>query len=659
MTAAKKTADYGDSQIKVLKGIEPILRRPGMYTDTESPNHMIGEVIDNAQDEALAGEASKISVELFEDGSVAVEDNGRGIPTGMNKAEGKSTVEVIFTTTHAGGKFGEAGNRGAYGMTGGLHGVGVTVTNALSKRLEVTIWRDGYEHQITFENGAVSSPLKKKKAEDPARRGTRVHAWPDLKHFDGPLQVARFERMLHAKAVLMPGVEVVWKRPDRDVVSWKFVDGIGEFLTEELGEESLVVAPLFQANKFYEGEEGNFHEGEGFDLALGFQEQGHAVRQSYVNLIPTKDGGQHESGLRSGMYQAIKGVLDHLGIVPSKVKVEPEDVWAKSSFILSVKLLDPAFQNQTKDKMTDKRGKELVEKLVRDNLELWLHDHPDHARAIGELVVSEAQRRQKAHVNVERRSSTSAAVLPGKLTDCESNDPTICELFLVEGDSAGGSVRQGRDRTRQALLPLRGKVINTWELDTADLITHAEPRDIGAAIGVAPHMGKPVDQVDLSKLRYHKIFILADADIDGFHIQVLLMTLFLKHFPAVIEGGHLWIAQPPLFRIDAPAKKGSKEKFEKIYVLNEPEREKALRDLEKRGVKEHQITIQRFKGLGEMNPIQLRETTLDPSARATLQLTVADAKATLEAFELMMVKKNSDSRRIWMERDGSHVEADI
>ena len=659
MATSKKVADYGDDQIKVLKGVEAIQRRPGMYTDQESTNHMIGEVVDNAQDEALAGAATRIEVELFEDGAVAVEDNGRGIPTGFNKAEGMSTPEVIFTLTHAGGKFGEAGSRGAYGASGGLHGVGVTMTNALSNRLEVTIWREGWEHHLAFEYGKVVEPLKKKKSDDPNKHGTRVKVWPNPKYFNGGFQVARFEHMLRSKAVLMPGVEVVWKRPDRDAMVWKFESDLSLFLTEEVGEESLPVAPTFQMEREFSENEGAFLANEGFNLAVMFQEQGRTVRQSYVNLIPTKDGGQHEAGLKAGLFSAIKGVLDHLNLVPAKIKVEPDDVWAKASFVLSVKLIDPTFQNQTKDKMTDPRGKALVERLVRDNFELWLHDHPDRARAIGELVVAEAQRRQKANTTIERRQGSSAAVLPGKLTDCESNDPTLCELFLVEGDSAGGSVRQGRDRRYQALLPLRGKVINTWELDMPEMMSHNEPRDISAAIGVEPHTGKSAKDVDLSRLRYHKILILADADVDGFHIQTLLITLFLRHFPALIEKGHVWVAKPPLFRIDAPAKKGSKEKFEKIYVLNEIEQQRVLKELDKRGVKEHQITIQRFKGLGEMDPKQLKETTLDKDARQAMQLTILDAQATQEAFDLMMVKKNVEPRREWMEHEGGQVDADM
>jgi topoisomerase-4 subunit B len=651
-----KKTNYTDSDIGVLKGIAPIQQRPGMYTSTETPNHMLGEIIDNARDEAMGGFADRLRIELFDDGSLEVEDNGRGIPTGIHPEEKIPTVEVIFTIPHSGGKF----NKDVYKFSGGLHGVGVTVTNALSTRVDVTIYRDGYEHQIGFVNGAVAEPLRKKKLppEQKDRHGTKVRAWPDPKYFDGPLQVAQIERALHAQAVLLPGVEVAWTRPGHEEVVWKFTDGIAEFLTQELGEESVLVAPLFQANRHFDKAEGIFLENEGFDLILAFQEQGRAVRESYVNLIPTKDGGQHEAGLKAGLFSALRASMDQLGLVPPKVKVEADDVWAKASFILSVRLAETAFAGQTKDKMTARKGKELVERLVSDNFVLWLNDHPDYARAIGELVVLEAQRRQKSSMPIERAKGHSAAVLPGKLVDCLSNDGSLCELFLVEGDSAGGSAQQGRDKNTQAVLPLRGKVVNTWDLDTAQVLSHAEPSDISAAIGIPPHMGKRLAEVDLSKLRYHKILILADADIDGFHIQCLLATLFLRHFPALVEGGHIWIAQPPLYRVDAPGKKGAKEKARKLYALDEAALDRIRKDLAKEGVPDDKWRIQRFKGLGEMNPEQLKETTLDPSSRHALQLTVSNAAEVIETFELMMGEK-VEPRRRWMEEMGGTVEADL
>jgi topoisomerase-4 subunit B len=659
---SKQKANYTASDIGVLKGLDPVRKRADMYTNTENPNHMIGEVIDNAQDENLAGYANIIRVEVHDDGSVTIEDNGRGIPVDIHPEEKVPAVQVIFTTLHSGGKFDkDDGSDSAYGVTGGLHGVGVSVTNALSTRLEVTSYRDGQAHFMAFKDGYIAEKLRSEKLpkEEKGRTGTRVTAWPDPKYFHENLNLKALETLLHAKAVLMPGVEVTFVRPNHEPVVWKFEDGLVQHLTEEIGEEALLAAPIFQTSHIYLANEGAFRKDEGFDLAMCFLEQGRAVRESYVNLIPTKDGGQHEAGLRAGLYEALHAVMDRLNLIPAKLKVESEDVSSKVSFLLSVKMRDPKFHGQTKDKMVSREGKALVQSLVRDKFELWLNDHTEHARAIGAVIIAEAQRRQKANVPVERRSSSSAAVLPGKLTDCASNDPSICELFLVEGDSAGGSVSQGRDRERQALLPLRGKVINTWEFDSHEAMLHTEPRDISAAIGVAMHPGKKASEVDLSKLRYHKIFILADADIDGFHIQTLLITLFLKQFPALVEKGHIWIAQPPLYRVDAPAKKGSKEKFEKLYALDQAELAKILKDLEKRGVKAHQHTIQRFKGLGEMNPAQLWETTLDPTSRHTLQLEVKDPEATLSAFNLMMVKKNSGMRCDWMEREGATVEADV
>lgn len=663
MTSQTQPKKYDASSINVLKGLDPVRKRAGMYTDTTNPNHMIGEVVDNAQDEVLAGHATVIQVEEHDDGSVSVEDNGRGIPFDIHPDEGIPAVEVIFTHLHSGGKFDKDNDDASpYAISGGLHGVGVSVTNALSTRVEVTSFREGNAYSMAFKDGYVDEPIhveKLPKAEK-AKHGTRVRAWPDSKYFDEKLNVKVFENMLHTKAILMPGTKVIWKRASAaEPTVWEYEDGLIQHLTNELGEEAVLAAPIFRTGHIYEANEGAFKKDEGFDVALCFTEQGHAVRESYVNLIPTKEGGQHVAGLRAGLYEAVHAVMDRMNLIPAKLKVESEDVAARVSYLLSMKMRDPKFAGQTKDKMTSREGKALVQGLIRDKFELWLNDHPEHARQIGAVIVAEALRRQKSNAPVERKAGNSGAVLPGKLMDCESNDPSICELFLVEGDSAGGSVAQGRDKDRQALLPLRGKVINTWEFDAAESMLHTEPRDISAAIGVPMHPGKTAAEVDLSKLRYHKILILADADIDGFHIQTLLMTLFLKQFPALVEKGHIWIAQPPLYRVDAPAKKGSKEKFEKLYALDQGELNKILKDLEKRGVNENQRTIQRFKGLGEMNPDQLFETTLDPTVRHTMQLEVKDPEKTLAAFNLMMVKKNAEMRREWMEREGSRIEADV
>ena len=657
----RSPAAYDAQQIKVLKGLEPVQKVPGMYTSTEHPNHIFQEVVDNAFDECLAGQATRVEVELHEDGSVSVEDNGRGVPVSLHPEEGRPTVEVIFTVLHSGGKFDkEAGT--AYEFTGGLHGVGVSVTNALSRRLEVVVWREGYEHHLAFEAGRVVEELSRRKLppDQKGKTGTRIHAWPEAKYFDSPqLKVSAFERFLRSKAVLLKGAEVVWKRPKRDPQIWNFPGGLVQYLEEEVAFPEGVdgwAAPRFTADLFHADSREGFKKGEGLSLALGFSYEGTPARQSFVNLIPTSLGGRHEAGLRAGLFDAVKSVAERMKLIPASVKLEADDVLSRASFVMSVFLVDTRFQGQTKDKLLSEAAFKLVQGLLRDAFELWLNDHTDIAKALVELVVNEAQRRQKSNVKIERRRGGVGAVLPGKLTDCASSNPVECELFLVEGDSAGGSVSQGRKKEFQALLPLRGKVVNTWELDGAEVLQHTEPRDISTAIGVAPHAGQCAADVDLSKLRYHKIIILADADMDGFHIQTLLATLFLRHFPALIERGHVWVAQPPLYRVDAPARRGSKEKYEKFYALDQTQLDRHLKELEKRGAKG---TIQRFKGLGEMNPEQLWETTLDPAVRHMLQLRVDNAQTTIEAFDMLMTKKNVEMRRAWMERDGGLVEADV
>jgi len=662
MSSRKQKADYDADEIKVLEGLEPVQHLPGMYTRTDCPNHIIQEAIDNAFDECLGGFANRVEVELYEDGSVSVQDNGRGIPVAENKVKKRPAVEVIFTVLHSGGKFDKEEEGSAYQFSGGLHGVGVSVTNALSSRLEVEIYRDGYRYNIAFENGKVVEELSHKKLppEEKNRTGSKIHAWPNPKYFDsGNIKVGELEKFLRSKAVLLKGAEVVWRRPKKDEQIWFFPGGLVQYLEEEMGfqeGEEGWVAPLFSGDLSYKEARDGFRKGEGFDFALGFSFEGSSTRESYVNLIPTALGGTHEAGLRAGVFEAVKSVAERMKLIPSNLKLEADDIMGRASFVLSLRMVKTQFQGQTKDKLSSKDAYKLVQGLMRDEFELWLNDHAEHAKAIVELAISEAQRRQKSNVKVERRKVGSAAVLPGKLTDCESNDAKICELFLVEGDSAGGSVAQGRKKDNQAYLPLRGKVINTWELDTADMMASTEPHDISIAIGVEPHMGKAAAEVDLSKLRYHKIIILADADVDGSHIQVLLATLFLRHFPALIEKGHVYIGMPPLFRVDSPGKRGSKEKFEKFYALDQAQLDKHMKELEKRGVKG---SIQRFKGLGEMNPEQLWETTLNPEVRHMLQLKIEDASVALEAFDMMMEEKNVSLRREWMERDGSTADADV
>ena len=860
-----KRNDYDESAIRVLKGLEPVQERPGMYTLTDNPNHIIQEVIDNAQDEALAGYANHITVELGADGSVTVEDNGRGIPTGIHPIEKRSTLEVVFTVLHAGGKF-DKGSAQAYGFTGGLHGVGVSVTNALSNRLEVTVWRDGYEYTLAFENGAVVDTLKRTKLKmDIEKRGTRVKAYPNPKYFDSPtLSVPEMERYLRAKAVLMPGVKIEWIRPDKPVKVWDYPDGMAQYLREEVGPAEWVVSPMVQKLHYPDNSAG-FEEGEGFDLAIGWlvPDTGRPFRESFVNLIPTPQGGRHETGLQAGSLEAIRNMAERLNLVPKGVKIEAGDVMGKVAYVLSVKLLDPQFQNQTKDRMTSEKGHRLVAGLWRDALELWLNDHLDTSRLLIDQIVQDAIHRTRAAVKTERRKTTGAMMLPGKLADCETKNVEESELYLVEGDSAGGcltknsqifltdgrnvnfgilfeeqelgiqnfcytikangrigvapiqnvrltkhkaplveveldngekikctpchqfmlrdgsylradkmisgqslmplnkkvfeemnygikgiefageevstitikkwkedkkiatrsvisiekfltkfcegnmekfkellasynhrvvavrhldycedvydfevpethnfalaagvfvhnSAKQGRDNQRQAILPLRGKLLNTWDVDGLKLAGSETIADISSAIGIQAHTLEDMDKVDMSRLRYGRICIMADADVDGQHIQVLLLTLFLRHFPALLYHHHIYIAQSPLYRVDAPPKKGKKVEGEekgrrRFYALDDDELKEIQSELFREGVLESQITVNRFKGLGEMNPDQLWETTMNPESRRQLLIQVGDAKKAEAEFNKMMGSKNAKERKEWMEKDGGTV----
>lgn len=661
--ATEKKKKYDSDDIEVLEGLEPVKHRPGMYTRTENPNHIIQEVIDNAQDEALAGFATRIIVKQYEDGAYSIEDNGRGIPVSIHKKEGKPAVELIFTKLHSGGKFNKTSGDGAYQFSGGLHGVGVSVTNALSKRLEATVWRDGYEHTLAFEDGNLVEPLKRKKlpAELKDKTGTMVKTWPDGKYFDSPnISNTEMERYLKAKAVLMSGVSLVYEKHNKAPIEWHYENGIPDYLKEEAGESNwLTDEPFFNETYMFESNE-QFNKGEGFALALGWSDYGKVVRESFVNLIPTPSGGTHEAGLRTGVFEAIKNFAERLNLIPNKLKIEADDIWSRMSFVLSLKLTDPQFQGQTKDKLTSRQANKLVNSLIKDVLELWLSNHLDEAKSIIELVVNEASRRTKEASKVDRKKISSISALPGKLSDCQSDEVELTELYLVEGDSAGGSAKQGRNREYQAILPLRGKLLNTWNATDEELYKAFIVGDISLAIGVEPHKDKKLEEVDLSKLRYGKTIILADADVDGLHIQVLLLTLFLKHFPALIHNKRIFIGVPPLYRIDAPPKKGSKgaKRDNRIfYAVTEDERDGILRDLTKEGLSENNWTVSRFKGLGEMNPDQLKETTMDPSQRKLLEVTMDNVQETIDAFELIM-GSNIPPRKEWMEKYGNTVEYD-
>ncbi|KNH10131.1 Topoisomerase IV subunit B [Candidatus Burkholderia brachyanthoides] len=656
-----KAAGYSEASIKVLKGLEPVKQRPGMYTRTENPLHIIQEVIDNASDEALGGHGKQITVTLHTDNFVSVEDDGRGIPFGLHPEEGVPVVEIVFTRLHAGGKFDKAAG-GAYTFSGGLHGVGVSVTNALATRLEVTVWRDNKAAQLAFSNGDVVEALTTRALERGEKKnGTRVRAWPNPKYFDSAnLPLGELQRLLRSKAVMLPGVEVVLvieKTGERQ--TWKYEDGLRSYLLEGMGGSDLLI-PLFEGERFAESSkntEETFVEGEGASWVVAWSEEGPLLRESYVNLIPTPAGGTHESGLRDGLFQAVKNFVEIHNLQPKGVKLLAEDVFARASFVLSAKVLDPQFQGQIKERLNSRDAVKLVSSFSRPALELWLNQHVEYGKKLAELVIRQAQARTRAGQKIEKKKSSGVAVLPGKLTDCESTDISRNEIFLVEGDSAGGSAKMGRDKEFQAILPLRGKVLNTWETERDRLFANNEVHDIAVAIGVDPH--GPNDQVDLSNLRYGKICILSDADVDGAHIQVLLLTLFFKHFPQLIERGHVCVARPPLFRVDAPAR--GKKPAQKLYALDEGELEAILDKLRKDGVRETAWSISRFKGLGEMNAEQLWDTTMNPDTRRLMPVALGDLgfDLTVARMTMLMGKGEASSRRSWLEEKGNEVEADI
>jgi len=658
MPSIKQNSSYGEASIRVLKGLEPVKQRPGMYTRTDNPLHIIQEVIDNAADEALAGVCQRIGVTLHSDCSISIEDDGRGIPFGLHPEEQVPVVEIVFTRLHAGGKF-DKGAGGAYSFSGGLHGVGVSVTNALAKRLQVTVWREGQVATLAFSGGDVIEPLvvRKGTASD-KKRGTTVRVWPDARYFESPdLPRAELQHLLRSKAVLMPGVTVsLTQEKTGDVQEWKYATGLRDYLMQSLAADPLI--PLFEGSQYATANESeNFAEGEGAAWCVAFTDEGTLLRESYVNLIPTVAGGTHESGLKDGLFGAIKGFIDLHSLLPKGVKLMPEDVFSRASFVLSAKVLDPQFQGQIKERLNSRDALRLVSAYVKPALELWLNQHVDLGKRLAELVIRQAQTRQRASQKVEKRKGSGVAVLPGKLTDCESRDLLFNEVFLVEGDSAGGSAKMGRNKETQAVLPLRGKVLNTWEVDRDRLFGNTEIHDISVAVGVDPH--GPNDNPDFSGLRYGKICILSDADVDGSHIQVLLLTLFFRHFPKLVERGHVHIARPPLYRIDAPAR--GKRPAAKLYALDEGELEAALDKLRKEGAKEGSWNISRFKGLGEMNADQLWETTLNPETRRLLPVSWQgrgfDATGTL--LSKLMGKGEAQARRDLMELRGDEVEVDV
>jgi len=655
--AVKPTSEYSEASIRVLKGLEPVKQRPGMYTRTDSPLHAVQEILDNAADEALAGHGKKIKVYLHADGSISVEDDGRGIPFGLHPEENASVIELVFTRLHAGGKF-DKGQGGAYSFSGGLHGVGVSVTNALATRLEATSYREGQVARLVFSGGDVIEPLQiRKQGEGDRKSGTTVRVWPDAKYFETlALPMAQLAHLLRSKAVLMPGVTVTFvNEKSKETQTWLYKGGLNDYLMQTLTGELMI--PLFAGEGFADAQHDSFADGEGASWCVAFTEDGQPVRESYVNLIPTSAGGTHESGLRDGLFAAVKSFIEIHALAPKGVKLLPEDVFARASYVLSAKVLDPQFQGQIKERLNSRDAVRLVSSYVRPALELWLNEHVEYGKKLAELAIKAAQTRQKAGQKVEKRKGSGVAVLPGKLTDCESRDLAYNEVFLVEGDSAGGSAKMGRDKESQAVLPLRGKVLNTWEVERDRLFANTEIHDIAVAIGVDPH--GPNDTPDLSGLRYGKVCILSDADVDGSHIQVLLLTLFFRHFPKLIETGHVFVARPPLFRVDAPAR--GKKPASKAYALDEGELTAILDKLRKEGVRENAWTISRFKGLGEMNAEQLWDTTLNPDTRRLMlvQLGSVDFANTEALITKLMGKGEAGARRELMELHGDSVEVDV
>jgi topoisomerase-4 subunit B len=654
--AAKK---YDESSVKKLRGIEPVQRLPGMYTRTSDPTHIIQEAIDNAADEALGGHADSIEVTVHGDGSVTVTDNGRGIPIGIHPEEGIPTVELVMTELHAGAKFARTDADAAYKFSGGLHGVGVSVTNALSERMELEIKRDGALHAIAFENGAVTKKLRKVKSVGAKETGTSLRIWPNRKYFDSPkVSLDDLERIVRSKAVLLPGVNVtlnIETAKETRKQAWNYPEGMKSYLKELIG-GAIAVAPVFDGDKYVaESEANGFATGEGAGWAFAFVEDGKGFGESYANLIPTPAGGTHESGLREGIFEAIKAFAEYHNLTPKGIKLLAEDAWSRTIYFLSAKVLEPQFHGQTKEKLSNRDAVKLVAEMVRDPFALWMNNNVEHGRKITDLVIRQAIERTRTVQKVERKKSSSVVILPEKLSDCESTDLGDNELYLVEGDSAGGSAKQARDKRFQAIYRMRGKALNSWEVKRELLFSNAEIHDISVALGVDPHGDN--EEADLSGLRYGKVASMTDADVDGAHIAVLLLTLFYRHFPKLIERGHVYIACPPLYKVDVPGH--GKRTAKKLYALDEEELKSILDRARDEGVKRESVSIQRFKGLGEMNPGQLWETALNPDTRRLLKVRIEDREQTYTLFNMLMSRKEAEKRCAWMEEKGNEVEADV
>ncbi|CDF99807.1 DNA topoisomerase IV subunit B [Avibacterium paragallinarum] len=632
------TTNYSANEITVLKDLEPVQLRPGMYTDTTRPNHLGQEVIDNSVDEALAGHATKIEVILHKDQSLEVIDNGRGMPVDIHPTEGVSGVEVILTKLHAGGKFSNKN----YTFSGGLHGVGISVVNALSERVDIQIKRNGQVYKIAFENGVKVEELEVIGTCGRRTTGTTVHFKPNPKYFDSPnFSVSRLRHLLRAKAVLCSGLEIrfIDKINGTEDV-WLYQDGLSDYLTESVEGYTTLPASPFVGNFETEKETASW-------ALIWLPEGGDLLGESYVNLIPTIQGGTHVNGLRQGLLDAMREFCEFRNLLPRGVKLTADDIWDRCAYVLSIKMQDPQFAGQTKERLSSRQSAVFVSGVVKDAFSLWLNQNVQEAEELAKMAISSAERRLRAAKKVVRKKQVSGPALPGKLADCSSQDLACTELFLVEGDSAGGSAKQARDREYQAILPLRGKILNTWEVSADQVLGSQEVHDIAVALGIDP------DNNDLSQLRYGKVCILADADSDGLHIATLLCALFLRHFPQLVSNGHVYVAMPPLYRIDL----GN----EVFYALDEGEKDGILDRLKK---KKGKINVQRFKGLGEMNPSQLRETTMDPNTRRLVQLTFdqnneENQSETFELMDMLLAKKRSEDRKTWLQAKGDQVDLTV
>ncbi|MAH73837.1 MAG: DNA topoisomerase IV subunit B [Cellvibrionales bacterium TMED49] len=626
-------SSYNSKDIEVLTGLDPVRKRPGMYTDTSRPNHLAQEVIDNSVDEALAGYARHIDVILFEDGSLSIADDGRGMPVDMHPQQGRPGVEVIMTTLHAGGKF----SNETYQFSGGLHGVGVSVVNALSERLELTIKREGNIYQIDYAHGDKLVDLKVVGSCGRRNTGTSLRFWPNSEFFDSvKFSITKLRHVLRAKAVLCGGLTVSFEdKSSKESEIWHYEQGLQDYLAGGLRDwETLPSTPFVGAFRALSG---------GVEWAVQWApEGGDLVQESYVNLIPTPHGGTHVNGLRLGLLEALRDFCEIRNLIPRGIKLAPEDVWERCNYVLSTKLLDPQFSGQTKDRLSSREVSGFVSGVVKDSFSLWLNQHTAEAEKIADLCISSAQSRIRASRKVVRKKITQGPSLPGKLADCASADASRCEIFLVEGDSAGGSAKQARNRDNQAIMPLRGKILNTWEVDSQQILSSQEVHDISVALGVDPA------SECTNSLRYHKICILADADSDGLHISTLLCALFVRHFGSLVRAGHVYVAMPPLFRIDQ-----GKEVY---YALDEGEKRVIIDRIKAENTK-GKINVQRFKGLGEMNPLQLRETTMDPNTRRLVQLTLRDGDDTNSMLDMLLAKKRAPDRRSWLEKKGKLADA--